>query len=506
MKEQRQDSWWMGVQPPGGLLRGFASLSMPLFLKVMLPLTAVFLLAFALQYRAEVSAERDRLLAQETATIERSVRRVEREIEIASSDLRLVADLVSDAVADGSPERLVALERSVLAFVRRRPDYFQVRFISEAGQEILDIENVPGGPRITPRSELQDKSDRSYFRDTIGLDSGAVFVSRMDLNVERGVIEEPYRPVLRIAAPIDDAAGRRQGVVVVNALGGHFLRAFERNADETGIQRMIVDSAGYWLQHRPEVEWGFVLDHGRSFQQTFPDVWARIPERPQAGIETSEGLFYFDTVATGKAASSVGAEAGGSRDWMFISLVPRRLLDDIAVQVATPLLVIAMPTYFMLLMIGWLIAADIQRRRLADEALRSLEEVRSAMMRAALDGIVVMDESGVTLEFNPSAQKIFGYTREEVQGRLVADLIIPPAHRESHRLGLDHYLSTGEGRIIDKHIDELTAIRKNGEEFPVELTVCPVTVTGRHLFCGFLRDLSERHPGEDEAHPQDASG
>jgi len=505
MKEQRQDAWWMGVQPPGGLLRGFASLPMPLFLKVMLPLTAVFLLAFALEYRAVVRAEHDRLVVQETAGIERSVRRVEREIEIASGDLRLVADFVAEAVAIESPERLAALERSMLALVRQRPGYFQIRFIGATGQEILDIENAAGEPRITPRIELQDKSDRGYFRDTIGLDSGEVFVSRMDLNVERGVVEEPYRPVLRFATPVDDAAGRRRGIVVLNTHGGHFLRAFERNTDETGIQRMVVDSAGYWLQHRPEVEWGFVLEHGRSFKQTFPDVWAQFPERPQRGIEAGEGLFYFDTVASGSAAS--GGDTGGdeSSDWLFISLVPRRLLDDIAVQVATPRLVIAMPTYFLLLMIGWLVAADIQRRRLAAEALRCLEEVRSAMMRAALDGIVVMDESGVTLEFNPSAQRIFGYNREEVQGRPVADLIIPPAHREAHRLGLDHYLSTGEGRIIDKHIYELTAIRKSGEEFPIELTVCPVTVTGRHLFCGFLRDLSEPHPGEGEAPAPDAS-
>jgi PAS domain S-box-containing protein len=113
------------------------------------------------------------------------------------------------------------------------------------------------------------------------------------------------------------------------------------------------------------------------------------------------------------------------------------------------------------------------------------------MMRAALDGIVVMDEKGTTLEFNPSAQQIFGYTRDEARGRPVADLIIPPAHREAHRLGLEHYLETGEGRIIDKHIDELTAIRKSGEEFSIELTVCPVTVGGKQLFCGFLRDLGD---------------
>jgi len=495
----------MGVQPPGGLLHGFASLSMPRFLMVAVPLTAVFLLAFALQYRAEVRAERARLVAEETAVIERSVHRAERELEIASSDLRFVADLVSEAVADGDTDRLAGLERNMLAFVRRRPGYFQIRFIDATGRELLAVENTPGGPRVTPREELQDRRERGYFSDTMRLEPGDVFVSPMDLNVENGVLEEPYKPVVRFATPIDDAAGRRQGIVVLNAHGEHFLGAFERNVDENGIQRMIVDSNGYWLQHRPEVEWGFVLDHGRSFQNTFPEVWTQFRTRPRSGIESSDGLFYFETVRPGRAASSSDANAPGTSDWMFISLIPRRLLDEIAVQIATPLLVIAMPSYFVLLVIAWLLAAEMERRRLGDEALRSLEEVRSAMMRAALDGIVVMDESGVTLEFNPSAQKIFGYTREEVRGRLVADLIIPPAHRESHRLGLERYLATGEGPIIDKHIRELTAIRKSGEEFPVELTVCPVTATGRQLFCGFLRDLSEHSHGEVEAGAPDAS-
>jgi PAS domain S-box-containing protein len=127
------------------------------------------------------------------------------------------------------------------------------------------------------------------------------------------------------------------------------------------------------------------------------------------------------------------------------------------------------------------------------------------MMRAALDGIVVMDQKGTTLEFNPSARRIFGYTSDEVRGKLVADLIIPAAHREAHRVGLEHYLATGEGRIIDKHIDELTAIRKGGEEFPVELTVCPVVVSGKQLFCGFLRDLSETGRREVTAEPEGAS-
>ena len=71
---------------------------------------------------------------------------------------------------------------------------------------------------------------------------------------------------------------------------------------------MIVDSEGYWLQHRPEVEWGFALEHGRSFQRTFPEVWAQLLVRPQGGVEADEGFFYFDAVALQPAASSDDAE------------------------------------------------------------------------------------------------------------------------------------------------------------------------------------------------------
>jgi PAS domain S-box-containing protein len=505
MGAQPQDSWLLDAQPTVGLWHGFASVSMRLFLSVVLPLTAVFVLAFVLEYRAEVRAERARLLTQEAAVIQRGVRWVERELEIATSDLHFIADLVAEAIGDGSPDRLMALERSALAFVSGRPGYFQIRFIDATAHEAVKVEKTTGGPRITPKSELQDKSGRSYFIDTMRLAPGEVFVSRMDLNAERGVLDEPYKPVVRLATPVDDATGQRRGVVVLNAHGGHFLRAFEPNTDETGIQRMIVDSEGYWLQHRPEVEWGFALEHGRSFQRTFPDVWAQLLVRPQGGVEADEGFFYFDAVTLRPAAEADHAENSEPNFWMFISLVPRRLLDDIAIQAATPLLVIAMPLYFALLVVGWTLAAALQRRKLADETLRSFEAVRSAMMRAALDGIVVMDKTGTTLEFNRSAQQIFGYTREEVRGRPVADLIIPPAHREAHRMGLEHYLATGEGRIIDKHIDELTAIRKGGEEFPVELTVCPVMVAGKQLFCGFLRDLSEADRTEVAADTQVAS-
>ena len=88
--------------------------------------------------------------------------------------------------------------------------------------------------RIVPENELQDKSERGYFGNTMRLEEGELFVSPMDLNVEHGAIEEPYTPVVRLATPIA-AGGQRRGIVVLNAHGRRFLGAFERAADETGV-------------------------------------------------------------------------------------------------------------------------------------------------------------------------------------------------------------------------------------------------------------------------------
>ncbi len=491
MEAGQQDSWWVGTRPSEGLLQGLASVPASQFAKILLPLTAVFLLGFFLEHRAQVGADRARLLTHETAVIQDGVRRVERGLEIATGDLSFVVDLVAAVVDDDAPEHLAALENSALAFLRHRPSYFQIRFISATEQEILRVESTPGGPRITAAGQLQDRSDRRDFSASMRLEPGQVFVSPNEPNPDHGAIGESYKPVVRLATPIDDAAGQRRGIVILSAHGEHFMSTIERNTDETGTQRMVVNSDGYWLQHRREAEWGVVPGHERSFQRTFPDVWAQVQANPRGWAENREGLFYFDTVTPPAAASNPDGETHELPSWVYISFVPRRLLEELAVRAATPLLVVATPLYFVLLAIGSLMASAVHRRKLADEAMRSLEALKRAIINAALDAIVVMDENGTTVEFNPSAQRIFGYTLEEARGRLVADLIIPPTYRETHRLGLERYLETGEGPIIDKHVAEIAGIRKSGEEFPVELTVCPIMVAGKQFFYGFLRDLSE---------------
>jgi len=113
-----------------------------------------------------------------------------------------------------------------------------------------------------------------------------------------------------------------------------------------------------------------------------------------------------------------------------------------------------------------------------------------AIVESALDAIVTIDESGAVTGWSTQAERTFGWTAAEAKGRLLADFIIPPQHREAHRQGLARFLATGEGRIVRQRV-EITALHKSGREFDVELVVTPYRHGGVWHFTGFIRDMTD---------------
>ncbi|HMA20995.1 MAG TPA: PAS domain S-box protein, partial [Gemmatimonadaceae bacterium] len=141
--------------------------------------------------------------------------------------------------------------------------------------------------------------------------------------------------------------------------------------------------------------------------------------------------------------------------------------------------------------------ADITERIRAQRALEESEERKAAVLRSTLDSIIIMDSSGIVLEFNPAAEKTFGYLREEAIGAHLADLVIPERLRQAHREGLERYVGTGEARVLNQRL-ELPALRKDGSEFTAELTITRNDIEGEATFTGVLRDISQRKEQESE--------
>jgi PAS domain S-box-containing protein len=140
---------------------------------------------------------------------------------------------------------------------------------------------------------------------------------------------------------------------------------------------------------------------------------------------------------------------------------------------------------------------SVVERTLSERALQSSEATAAAILDASLDAIVTIEGDGRIVEFNPAAERTFGYTREEAVGREMAELIVPTGLRDRHRRGLERYLETGVQSLLDRRI-EITARRRDGGEFPVELAVTRIGAPGDALFTGFIRDITDRKAAELE--------
>lgn len=140
--------------------------------------------------------------------------------------------------------------------------------------------------------------------------------------------------------------------------------------------------------------------------------------------------------------------------------------------------------------------ADTRRRgREAEEAIRESERRFRQIIDASLDAVIAMDAEGIITEWNARAETMFGRTRAEAVGSELAVLIIPEGQRAAHRAGLRRYLESGDGPILGQRI-EVAALRRDGTEFPAELSVTALSSTDRPTFSAFIRDITARHEAE----------
>ena len=143
------------------------------------------------------------------------------------------------------------------------------------------------------------------------------------------------------------------------------------------------------------------------------------------------------------------------------------------------------------------IRVQIAAREHAEDAVQEIEQQAREIVDSALDAVVGMDADGIITSWNKQAEEIFGWTRSEAVGRRMSETIIPMQYRSSHEGGLRHFFETGQGRVLNQRI-EITSLRRDGSEFPVELTITPLKSGDTWSFSSFIRDISDRKRSEEQ--------
>lgn len=138
---------------------------------------------------------------------------------------------------------------------------------------------------------------------------------------------------------------------------------------------------------------------------------------------------------------------------------------------------------------------EAHERQRAEQEARTSEVQMRAVMDSTLNAVIVVDATGKITDWNARAETVFGWQRTEALGRDLTETIIPARHQAAHQRGMKHYLATGAGPVLNR-VMELSALRRDGSEFPVELFISPLKTGATTMFCGFITDLTARKEAE----------
>jgi diguanylate cyclase (GGDEF)-like protein/PAS domain S-box-containing protein len=470
---------------------------LPGFLRWLALFAAVILLATYLLARVEVSHKQQ--LAHTVATDQAVLlaRHVRLSFRAVAADVQYLAG--SRAVRDVANARSgaqTALGEALLNFAASKPWYGQVRYIDASGMERVRVNRRSGEVALVDPDRLQDKSHRYYVPHTLALERGQMFVSPLDLNVEHGQVERPYRPMIRFAMPVFDDTGGKRGILVVNYRAAVLLEAFATPAAAEHGRLYLLNRDGHWLAS-PTVEdtWGFMFPETRAvtFAKRHPATWQRMQGAFRGKISHDGWSTVYETVrplrGNGDASVATGTVPGPALDsddyqWFVVVRYPEPAVWTSLVapdRIGLTLLTLLLATVG-----AWYLA------RAAEQDRRLLEQIRSGHDRLELEvterthqlhdshrqlallldstaeGIFGVDERGRCTFCNRSGLALLGYPGEA--SVLDQDMLpaIVAAGEADHPLA--RVLASGQGQ----HIEDGRLRRRDGSLLAGEIHCEPL--------------------------------
>ncbi len=265
-----------------------------------LPIAALTTTAAYSIFKSETDLEYMKLKSSEQATAQIGERVINTIIQIFVSDLAYLAseDGLLTLINEELPEEYQQPPADWPVFGQIKGSYDQIRWIDMDGQERARVNFNNSYPTLVPREELQDKSERYYFTDTVELERNEFFISPLDLNMEKGKIEEPRKPMLRIGMPVFNNKGEKKGIVLLNYFGENILTELRQMMSTSGSNSWLINKEGYWLKGpSTELEWGFMYGNQKaSMPNLYPSAWQNLMSLDHGQFEDGKGLWTFTTI------------------------------------------------------------------------------------------------------------------------------------------------------------------------------------------------------------------
>ncbi len=306
-----------------------------LFMFFLVPMVLVLFVAGTIHFYSDYEVRRDSTKRAEQLNIHLAEEMITKDISKIVSDLLFLAEQMDNIMftdKTAMDKKKSDINQLFLSFANNQGIYDQIRYIDNSGNELCRINYSNKGGVLVANTELQNKSDRYYIKEGLALLDGEVYLSPMDLNIEKNSLEIPYKPVIRFVTPIHSPSGEHQGMIVLNYLGAELVSNFRRAVASITERVHLVNSNGYWLSHNnPEKEWGFMLDSpGNIFSNEFRNEWDHISGTKSGQFITHNGLFSHLTInplrvaqiRAGTTDHTIHTDQLNVYNWKIISHLP----------------------------------------------------------------------------------------------------------------------------------------------------------------------------------------
>lgn len=395
-------------------------------------------------YHVEDELVREQLFTEAENSLDVQAKSIESQIMAVVRDAAFLASTTSmlRVLDSGTAQDRELLARQFLNAVTRK-GYDQVRYLDAGGVEQVRVQLRLASPTVIPDKELQDKSGQFYVTAGLALARNEIYVSPLDLNVERGQLEQPLKPTYRVCTPVFDSRDARRGILVINVRAREMLDGLDAGSARGQRSIMLLDSEGYWLKSTdPADEWGFMFPDRRdlTFGARHPEAWEALRQGEQTRAVTGEGLYASRTV---RIASS-GAEAGpgvwvfqgqlpgrrGPPEMRLVALVPRDQVEQRLASLRSGALLSFSGAAAAILLFAAVLALTLERRKADQQALQALNArlqfqnlLMNAFSDASPDAIIVVDQMDRALYHNTRFLDMWGLRAEELDNTPCAEIL-----------------------------------------------------------------------------------
>lgn len=434
---------------------------------------------------------------------------------IASVQIALQAPSMKNYIlspADGKQE----LGDLFLSIAQKRTDVYKIRLIDKNGKETLRADRDRNGKiYLKDEKDLQDKSDRYFFKNALKLVPGQIYVTQLDLNMDNGVIETPWIPTIRIVTPFSRDGETTDGLFMYNVHVADILSSFYRtNKENIYSDFTLVNEDGYYLAGRPDKDlWGFMFNREIGMHTDYPAIWEKLRgEKQQSHKDPDGGIWFSHRIDLQQALSETAGDniLSDRRYWYIITraappqFVPFSKHDGLLAAAAA----------LFLMVFSWFcgngiveeqkvkrLKQDLERRVAEKEEMIALvqsvereEKKQRRFLNTLLDNMplaIFVKDAGNGFRWvmiNKMARRMFGLKPQDIVGKYDRDVF--PKDEAAAILTTDRAVMDS-GQILELDAEEMTTAAGISHLHVIKVPIYD-NDGGQSLLLTIYEDVSER--------------